>query len=102
MNQSAASDTSRISRWASRQLADYNARTRGVFVLNGYSYFWRRITELGFRTFNLWLRQPGTVFAEGVVLDVAEGSELQPAVAQLRRDRGERMIGCSMNARASR
>ncbi len=63
MNQSAASVTSRIWRWVSRQLADYDAR------------------------------QPGTVFAEGVVLDVAAGYELQSAVAQLRRDRGERIVG---------
>ena len=63
MNQSAASVTSQIRRWASRQLADYDAR------------------------------QPGTVFAEGIVLDVAQAYELQSAVAQLRRDRGERMIG---------
>ncbi|HJN10346.1 MAG TPA: hypothetical protein QF564_16790 [Pirellulaceae bacterium] len=63
MNQSPASVTSRIRRWASRQLADYDAR------------------------------QPGSVFAEGVVLDVAGGYELQSAVAQLRRDRGERIIG---------
>jgi 2-keto-4-pentenoate hydratase len=33
------------------------------------------------------------MFAEGVVLDVAQGYELQSAVAQLRCDRGERMIG---------
>ena len=63
MNQSAASVTSQIQRWASRQLADYDAC------------------------------QPGTVFAEGVVLDVAQGYELQSAVAQLRCDRGERTIG---------
>lgn len=33
------------------------------------------------------------MFAEGVVLDVAEAYELQSAVAQLRCDRGERVIG---------
>jgi 2-keto-4-pentenoate hydratase len=33
------------------------------------------------------------MFAEGVVLDVAQGYELQSAVAQLRCDRGERTIG---------
>jgi 2-keto-4-pentenoate hydratase len=33
------------------------------------------------------------MFAKGVVLDVAQGYELQSAVAQLRRDRGERIIG---------
>ena len=63
MNPSAASVTSRIRRWASRQLADYDAH------------------------------QPGTVFAEGVVLDAGQGYELQVAVAQLRCDRGERIIG---------
>ena len=63
MNQSTASATSRIQRWASRQLADYDAR------------------------------RPGTMFAEGVVLDVAQGYELQSAVAQLRCGRGERVIG---------
>ena len=55
--------SSQIQRWASRQLADYDAR------------------------------QPGTVFAEGVVLDVTQAYELQSAVAQLRCDRGERTIG---------
>jgi 2-keto-4-pentenoate hydratase len=63
MNQSAASATSQNQQWASRQLADYDAR------------------------------QPGTMFAEGVVLDVAQGYELQSAVAQLRCGRGERVIG---------
>ena len=63
MNRSTASATSQIQRWAARQLADYDAHC------------------------------PGTVFAEGVVLDLAEGYELQSAVAQLRSDRGERMIG---------
>ncbi len=63
MNQSAVSVASRIGRWASRQLADYDAHT------------------------------PGTLFTEGVVLSVAKGYELQTAVAQLRRERGERIIG---------
>jgi 2-keto-4-pentenoate hydratase len=63
MNQSEASGKSQIKRWAARQLADYDAR------------------------------RPGTLFAEGVVLDVAGGYELQSAVAQLRCDRGERIIG---------
>jgi 2-keto-4-pentenoate hydratase len=63
MNQSAASIASQIQRWACRLLADYDAR------------------------------QPGTMFAEGVVLDVAQGYELQSAVAELRCDRGERLIG---------
>ncbi len=72
MNQSAASVTSRIGRWASRQLADYDAH------------------------------HPGTVFADGVVLNVAEGYELQSAVAQLRRDRGERMIGYKVGCTSPR
>lgn len=63
MNRLTASGTSQVQYWASRQLADYDAR------------------------------QPGTMFAEGVVLDVAQAYELQSAVAQLRRDRGERVIG---------
>ena len=58
-----ASVTSQNQQWASRQLADYDARL------------------------------PGTVFAERVVLDVAQGYELQSAVAQLRWGRGERVIG---------
>ena len=54
---------SQIERWASRQLADYDAH------------------------------HPGTMFAEGVVLSVAEGYELQSAVAELRCRRGERIVG---------
>ena len=63
MNQSEFLVPSRIRRWATRQLADYDAR------------------------------QPGTLFAEGVVLDIEEGYAVQSAVAELRRQRGERMIG---------
>jgi 2-keto-4-pentenoate hydratase len=63
MSQSESSNTSRIGDWASRQLADYDAH------------------------------HPGTVFAEGVVLNVAEGYELQSAVAELRCRRGEQIIG---------
>ena len=37
--------------------------------------------------------RPGMMFAEGVVLDVVQGYQLQTAVAQLRRDRGEQVIG---------
>ena len=72
MNRLTASGTSQIQRWASRQLADYDAR------------------------------QPGTVFAEGVVLDVAQGYELQSAVAQLRCDRGERIIGYKVGCTSPR
>lgn len=63
MNQSETSVTSKLQQWASRQLADYDAR------------------------------QPGMMFAEGVVLDTAEAYQLQSAVSQLRLDRGEQIIG---------
>ena len=52
-----------IDQWATRQLADYDAR------------------------------RPGTLFAEGLELDVAEAYELQAAVAKLRCARGERVVG---------
>lgn len=55
--------TALFEQWASRQLADYDAR------------------------------QPGMMFAEGIVLNVAEGYELQSAVTELRQLRGERIIG---------
>ena len=63
MNPPAASAASRIRQWAAGQLADYDAR------------------------------KPGTMFAKGVVLGMAEGYELQSAVAELRRVRGEQIIG---------
>ncbi len=63
MTQDETSVTSQIGQWASRQLADYDAHN------------------------------PGSMFAEGVVLNVAQGYELQAAVAQLRRRRGERIVG---------
>jgi 2-keto-4-pentenoate hydratase len=63
MTEAETSITSRIGQWASRQLADYDAH------------------------------DPGSLFAEGVVLNVAQGYELQSAVAQLRRRRGERIVG---------
>ena len=73
MNQPETSATSRIGQWASRQLADYDAH------------------------------HPGTLFAEGLVLNVAEGYELQSAVAELRQRRGERIIGYKVGCcRASR
>jgi 2-keto-4-pentenoate hydratase len=59
----AGSMNSRIEERAARQLADYDAR------------------------------QPGMMFAEGVIMSVAEGYELQAAVAELRCLRGERIIG---------
>ena len=63
MNPRSVFATSRIRQWASGLLADYDAG------------------------------QPGTMFANGVVLDVPQGYELQSAVAELRCDRGERIIG---------
>ncbi len=72
MTQAETSDTSRIMQWASRQLADYDAHN------------------------------PGTLFAEGVVLNVAQGYELQAAIAQLRRDRGERVIGYKVGCTSPR
>ncbi len=58
-----SSASTRMRQWASDLLADYDTR------------------------------QPGTMFAKGVVLDVAQGYELQSAVAGLRRDRGEPIVG---------
>ena len=63
MTQGGPSFVSRIAQWAARQLADYDACN------------------------------PGTLFAEGVVLSVAEGYALQSAVAELRLLRGERIVG---------
>lgn len=54
---------SQAGEWATRQLADYDART------------------------------PGSIFSEGTILSVAEGYALQSAVASLRCERGERIIG---------
>lgn len=54
---------SQTGEWATRQLADYDART------------------------------PGSIFSEGTILSVAEGYALQSAVASLRCERGERIIG---------
>jgi 2-keto-4-pentenoate hydratase len=71
MNRLKASATSQLQRWASRQLADYDA----------------------------W--QPGTMFADGVMLDVAQGYELQSAVAQLRCGRGEQVIGYKVGCTSS-
>ncbi len=61
-----------IEEWATRQLADYDAR------------------------------QPGMMFAEGVVMNVAQGYELQAAVADLRCRRGERIIGYKVGCTASK
>jgi 2-keto-4-pentenoate hydratase len=72
MNSAATSTASRIRQWAAGHLADYDAR------------------------------KPGTIFAKGVVLDVAQGYELQAAVADLRRDRGERLIGYKVGCTSPR
>ncbi len=56
-------DRAQMQRWAARQLADLDAL------------------------------QPGSIFASGVMLDVTQAYELQSAVAELRRSRGEQIIG---------
>jgi len=45
-------------------------------------------------------RRPGMMFAEGVVLNVAEDYELQAAVAKLRCRRGEQIIGYKVDCTA--
>ena len=45
--------------------------------------------------------QPGMLFAEGCVLDVLQGYELQHAVAKLRFQRGERLIGYKVGCTSS-
>ncbi|PHR94817.1 MAG: hypothetical protein COA78_31510 [Blastopirellula sp.] len=55
--------TTQLNQWATRQLNDYDAHN------------------------------PGTLFAEGVVLNVEQGYQLQAAVAELRCTRGEKVIG---------
>lgn len=66
----AAPISSRMEEQATRQLADYDAG------------------------------RPGTMFAEGVVMSVGEGYELQAAVAKLRQRRGERIIGYKVGCTA--
>jgi len=56
-------DCPEMQQWAVRQLADYDAG------------------------------RPGSIFADGLVLDVPQAYQLQTAVADLRRGRGERIIG---------
>ncbi|MGZ0169269.1 MAG: 2-keto-4-pentenoate hydratase [Planctomycetales bacterium] len=63
MNERDTDVSSQMNDWAARQLADYDART------------------------------PGALFGEGLVLDVAQGYELQSAVAELRCARGEQIVG---------
>jgi 2-keto-4-pentenoate hydratase len=72
MTEAETSITSRIEQWATRQLADYDAHN------------------------------PGTLFAEGVVLNVAQGYQLQTAVAQLRQRRGERIVGYKVGCTSPR
>ena len=45
--------------------------------------------------------QPGTLFAEGCVLNVQQAYELQNAVAKLRFQRGERLIGYKVGCTSS-
>ena len=63
MNAPANSDVGSLQRWAPRQLADYDSR------------------------------QPGTLFSDGVTLNLQQAYELQSAVARLRCERGEGIIG---------
>ncbi|MGB2824476.1 MAG: hypothetical protein WBF17_26105 [Phycisphaerae bacterium] len=72
MTHAKTSVTSQIGHWASRQLADYDAHS------------------------------PGSLFAEGLVLNVAEAYELQSAVAELRRRRGEQIVGYKVGCTSSR
>ncbi len=72
MTKAESSITSCIEQWAARQLADYDSHN------------------------------PGSLFAEGVVLDVAQGYQLQSAVAQLRQGRGERIVGYKVGCTSPR
>jgi 2-keto-4-pentenoate hydratase len=63
MTETRSSISSQIEHWAARQIADYDAH------------------------------DPGTLFAEGLELDVDQGYSLQAAVARLRQLRGERIVG---------
>ncbi len=60
-----------LSEWASRQLSDYDAH------------------------------DPGTLFAEGILLSVKQAYALQSAVADLRRQRGEQVIGYKVGCTSS-
>lgn len=72
MSRSEGDVGARLAAWASRQLADYDAR------------------------------RPGSLFAEGLVLDVADGYRLQAAVAELRAARGEQPIGYKVGCTSPR
>ena len=71
MNGTAGSHMVEVGALAARQLEDYDAH------------------------------QPGMPFAEGCVLDVLQGYELQHAVAKLRFQRGERLIGYKVGCTSS-
>ena len=71
MNETAGSHMVEVGALAARQLEDYDAH------------------------------QPGMLFAEGCVLDVLQGYELQNAVAKLRFQRGERLIGYKVGCTSS-
>ena len=71
MNGAAGSHMVEVGALAARQLEDYDAH------------------------------QPGMLFAEGCVLDVLQGYELQHAVAKLRFQRGERLIGYKVGCTSS-
>ena len=71
MNRSTDSQMSQVGALAARQLDDYDSH------------------------------QPGMLFAEGLVLDVQQGYELQNAVAELRYQRGERLIGYKVGCTSS-
>ena len=71
MNGTAGSHMVEVGALAARQLEDYDAH------------------------------QPGMLFAEGCVLDVLQGYELQNAVAKLRFQRGERLIGYKVGCTSS-
>ena len=71
MNGTAGSHMVEVGALAARQLEDYDAH------------------------------QPGMLFAEGCVLDVLQGYELQHAVAKLRFQRGERLIGYKVGCTSS-
>ena len=71
MNKSTGSQMAQVGALASRQLDDYDSH------------------------------HPGMLFAEGLVLDVQQGYELQNAVAELRYQRGERLIGYKVGCTSS-
>lgn len=71
MNKSTGSQMPQVGALAARQLDDYDSH------------------------------HPGMLFAEGLVLDVQQGYELQNAVAELRYQRGEQLIGYKVGCTSS-